>query len=76
MTIFQTCVSVWISAWLLNSLDPLDPDAVVCDVQIIQDVSWVVLSEDFVDVQQAFEDAGFLWAQEHSRAGKWKNSVT
>jgi len=56
-------------------LDPLDPDAVVCDVQIVQYVSRVVLSEDFVDIQQALEDAGFPWAQENSVAGKWKNCV-
>ena len=60
---------------LVNSLDPLDPDAVVCDVQIIQDVGRVVFSEDFVNIQQAFEDTGFPWAREHTMAGKWKNSV-
>lgn len=60
---------------LLNLLDPLDPDAVVCDVQIVQYVGWVVLSEHFVNIQQAFEDTGFPWAQEHTMAGKWKNSV-
>lgn len=60
---------------LVNLLDPLDPDAVVCDVQIVQYVGRVVLSEDFVNIQQAFEDTGFPWAQEHTVAGKWKNSV-
>lgn len=47
----------------MNLLDPLDPDAVVCDVQIVQYVGRVVLSEDFVNIQQAFEDTGFPWAQ-------------
>lgn len=59
----------------VNLLDPLDPDAVVCDVQIVQYVGRVVLSEDFVNIQQAFEDAGFPCAQEHTMAGKWKKSV-
>ena len=60
----------------MNLLDPLDPDAVVCDVQIVQYVGRLVLSEDFVDIQQAFEDTSSPWAQEHTVAGKWKNSVT
>lgn len=60
---------------LVNLPDLLDPDAVVCHVQIIQYVGWVVLSEDFVNIQQAFEDTGFPWAQKHTVAGKWKNSV-
>ena len=60
---------------LANLLDPLDPDAVVCDVQIVQYVGRVVLSEDSVDIQQAFEDTGFPWAQQHTEAGKWKSSV-
>lgn len=59
----------------VNLLDPLDPDAVVCDVQIVQYVGRIVLSEHFVNIQQAFEDTGFPWAQEHTVAGKWKNSV-
>lgn len=58
-----------------NLLDPLDPDAVIGDVQIIQYVGRVVLSEDFVNIQQAFEDTGFPWAQEHTVTGEWKNSV-
>lgn len=60
---------------LVNLLDPLDPDAVVCNVQIVQYVGWVVLSEDFVNIQQAFEDADFPCAQKHTVAGKWKKSV-
>lgn len=61
---------------LLDSLDPLDPDAVVGDVQIVQYVGRLVLSEHFVNIQQAFEDTGFPWAQQtHTVAGKWKNSV-
>lgn len=47
----------------MNSLDPLNPDAVVGDVQIIQYVGRLVLSEDFVNIQQAFEDTGFSWVQ-------------
>lgn len=50
---------------LVDLLDPLDPDAVVCDVQIVQYVGRVVLSEDFVNIQQAFEDAGFPCARQH-----------
>ena len=60
---------------LVNLLDPLDPDAVVCHVQIVHYVGRIVLSEDFVNIQQAFEDTGFPWAREHIVAGKWKNSV-
>lgn len=67
-------MGLWVCV-LVNLLDFLDPDAVVCDVQIVQYVSRVVLSEDFVNIQQAFEDTGFPWAQEHTVAGKWKNSV-
>lgn len=51
---------------LVNLLNPLDPDAVVCDVQVVQYVGWVVLSEDFVNIQQAFEDTGFPWVH-----GRW-----
>lgn len=51
---------------LVDLLDPLDPDAVVCDVQIVQYVGRVVLSEDFVNIQQAFEDAGFPCARQHT----------
>lgn len=59
----------------MNLLDPLDPDAVVGDVQIVQYVGRVVLSEDFVNIKQAFQDAGFPWAQKHTVSGKWKHSV-
>lgn len=52
---------------LVDLLDPLDPDAVVCDVQIVQYVGRVVLSEDFVNIQQAFEDAGFPCARQHTQ---------
>ena len=41
-----------------NLLDLLDPDAVVCYVEVVQYVGRVVLPEDAVDRQQAFEDAG------------------
>lgn len=51
---------------VLNLLNPLDPDAVVADVQIVQDVRRLVLPEDLVNVQQALEDAGLPWAQEHT----------
>lgn len=50
----------------VNLLDPLDPDAVVGDVQIVQNVGGVALSEDLVNIQQALEDAGFPWAWKHS----------
>lgn len=53
----------------VNLLDPLDPDAVVGDVEIVEDVGRLVLSEDLVDVKQAFEDAGFPWAWEDTGAG-------
>lgn len=59
----------------MDLLDPLDPDAIVGDVQIIQYVGWVILSEDFVDIQQTFKDTGFSWTQEHSTADKWKKCV-
>lgn len=59
----------------VNLLDPLDPDAVVCDVEIVEYIGWVILSEDFVDIQEALEDAGFSCAQEHTVAGKWKKTV-
>lgn len=66
--------SVDLCAWM-NLLDPLNPDAVVCDEQVVKYVGRVVLSKDFVDIQQASEDTGFPWTQEHSVAGKWKNWV-
>lgn len=47
----------------LDLLGPLDPGAVVRDVQIVQDVGRVVLSEHFVNIQQAFKDTGFPWAK-------------
>lgn len=59
---------------LVNLLDPLDPDAVVCDVQVVQYVGRIVLSEDFVNIHQTFEDTGFPWAQKHTVSGEWKNS--
>lgn len=52
---------------LANLLDPLDPDAVVGDVQVVQYVRGLVGSEDLVDVQQALEDADLPWAHEHTR---------
>lgn len=52
---------------LVNLLNPLDPDAVVADVEIVQDVRGLVLPEDLVDVQQALQDAGLPWAEEHTR---------
>ena len=35
-------------------LDFLDPNAIVCDVKVIEYVGGIVLSEDLVDIQQAF----------------------
>lgn len=58
-------LSTDLCAWM-DLPDPLDPDAVICDVQVVQYVGWVVLSEDFVNIQQAFEDTGFPLAREHS----------
>lgn len=52
---------------LVNLLNPLDPDAVVADVEVVQYVRGLVLPEDFVDVQQALQDAGLPWAEEHAR---------
>lgn len=60
---------------LVNLLDPLDPDAVVGDVQIVQYVRGLVGSEDLVDVQQALEDADLPWAHEHTTEGQWKKGV-
>lgn len=42
----------------VNLLDLLDPDTVVGDVQIVEYVGRVILSEDLVNIKQAFEDAG------------------
>lgn len=42
----------------MNLLDLLDPDTVVGDVQIVEYVGRVILSEDLVNIKQAFEDAG------------------
>lgn len=50
-----------------NLLDPLDPDAVVADVQVVEDVGRLVLPEDSVNLQQASEDAGLPWAQQHKQ---------
>lgn len=47
-------------------LDPLDPDAVVGDVQVVEDVGGLVLPEDSVDLQQAPEDAGLPWTQQNT----------
>lgn len=56
---------------VLNLLHPLDPDAVVADVEVVQYVRGLVLPEDLVNVQQALEDAGLPWAEEHtSEMGK------
>lgn len=41
-----------------NILDPLDPDAVVCDVEVIEDIGWIVLPEDLMDGQQTLQDTG------------------
>ena len=49
---------IQVSGNILNLLDFLNPHAVVCDVKVIEDVSGVVLSEDLVDIQQAFQDTG------------------
>lgn len=50
-----------------NLLDPLDPDAVIADVQVVEDVGWLVLPEDSVNLQQASEDAGLPWAHQHKQ---------
>ena len=59
----------------MDLLDPLDPSAVVCEVQIVQDVGRVVLSEHFVNIQQAFEDTGFPWAKENGETVLFALSV-
>ena len=46
---------------VVNLLDPLDPDAVVCDVEVVQYVGRFILPEDCVNIQQALQDAGFPW---------------
>lgn len=55
------CVCVCVRA---NVLHPLDPDAVVADVEVVQDVCRLVLPEDSVDVQQALQDAGLPWRRD------------
>ena len=40
----------------LHLLYSLDPNAIVRDVKVIEDVGGVVLSEDLVDIQQALQD--------------------
>ena len=64
----------------MNSLDSLDPDAVVCDVQVVEDVGGVVLPEHSVDVQQALQDTSLAWAQDgtgrdRTTAPQWTLSV-
>lgn len=39
--------------------NPLDPDAVVGDVEIVEDIRRIVLSEYLMDGQQTFQDASF-----------------
>jgi hypothetical protein len=60
-----------------NSLDSLDPDAVVCDVQVVEDVGGVVLPEHSVDVQQALQDTSFACTQGQYRttAPQWTLSI-
>lgn len=56
-----------------NLLDPLDPDAVIADVQVVEDVGWLVLPEHSVNLQQASEDAGLPWAhQQKQQVLIWK----
>lgn len=50
----------------LNILDPLDPDAVVCDVEVIEDIGRIVLPEDLMDGQQTLQDAGLACDKETS----------
>lgn len=65
----RTCLGVqfWCEVCVCvraNLLHPLDPDAVVADVEVIQDVRRLVLPEDSVDVQQALQDAGLPWRRD------------
>lgn len=50
-----------------NLLDPLDPDAVIADVQVVEDVGRLVLPEHSVNLQQASEDAGLPWARQQNQ---------
>lgn len=58
---------------LVDLLNPLDPDAVVADVEVVQDVGRLVLPEDFVNVQQAPEDAGLPWAEEQKKGSFFRS---
>lgn len=55
---FLTATSIWLpqtshtATWkgsYVNLLNPLDPNAVVCDVEVIEDVGRLIGSEDLVD---------------------------
>lgn len=52
----------------MNLLNPLDPNAVVGDVEVIEDVSRLIVSEDLMDGQQAFQDKGLTWNEENHSA--------
>ena len=41
--------------------NPLDPNAIVWNVEVGEDVGRIVLSEGLMDGQEAFQDAGFTW---------------
>lgn len=61
---FTVKLMSWESSWgknILDLLDFLDPDAVVGDVKVIEDVGGVILSEDLVDIQKALQDTGLAW---------------
>lgn len=55
----------------MDLLDFLDPDAVVGDVKVVEDVGGVILSEDLVDIQQALQDTGLAW-KKRTGGGKEK----
>lgn len=50
---------------VLDLLDLLDPNAVVCDVEVVEYVGRFILPEDFVNIQKALEDTGFPWTRQH-----------
>lgn len=62
-----TCAFHELCSTTANLLDPLDPYAVIADVQVVEDVGRLVLPEHSVNLQQASEDAGLPWAHQHKQ---------
>lgn len=51
----------------MNLLDPLDPDTIVGDVEIIEDIRRIILSEDLMDGQQTFQDTSLPCVKEKTQ---------